>query len=412
MCARVCQTLAPLARLGLLVSYSASSHDAIDTRDRARGRTLRVPRREDARVFSGCGRSARPAGGAAEWQAIAACEEVRQYGRSSRSCQSASSGAIRESLGSPASRPIGQPAAAIHGQQMPALERPDGRPPGRPRLQAGRRPAARRRGERARPSPSRSARHRAGGARAASAEIWAQQPWRPVVVAPTKRAGRATGSRARCGGGGPGPRTPGARATACCSCATASTPSSRSARRRCASRPRTGAAARAASTGSGGSRRTTTRTTCGPSGTRTWSGACARTASTSSGSRRRSRRLGRRSRGPRARTSTRRTRMDPGDKLYPAPRRTVDVDAEALRASRQQEVRRPRSGWAPPPHFLAGGRRRRRAGRRRSSGSARAAWCSTSPRTTRACPCRARRWRHDGRTDTRVRPPLAADVGA
>ena len=47
--------------------------------------------------------------------------------------------------------------------------------------------------------------------------------------------------------------------------------------------------------------------------------------------------------------------MDPGDKLYPAPRHTVDVDAEALRASRQQEVRRPRSGWAPPPHFLAGG---------------------------------------------------------
>ena len=47
--------------------------------------------------------------------------------------------------------------------------------------------------------------------------------------------------------------------------------------------------------------------------------------------------------------------LDPGDKLYPAPRHALDVDADALRSPpREGDVRRPRSGWAPPPHFLAG----------------------------------------------------------
>ena len=98
--------------------------------------------------------------------------------------------------------------------------------------------------------------------------------------------------------------------------------------------------------------------------------------------------------------------MDPGDKLYPAPRHTVDVDAEALRASRQQEVRRPRSGWAPPPHFLAGG-----ASPPQSRTAAKLRQCPRcmvlylAENHTCVPVSSAPVEKYDGRTDTRVRLP-------
>ena len=96
----------------------------------------------------------------------------------------------------------------------------------------------------------------------------------------------------------------------------------------------------------------------------------------------------------------------PGDKLYPAPRHTVDVDAEALRASRQQEVRRPRSGWAPPPHFLAGG-----ASPPQSKTAAKLRQCPRcmvlylAENHTCVPVSSAPVEKYDGRTDTRVRLP-------